>query len=342
MQVTIIADPVIPVPPLKYGGAERVIASLCDGLVNRGHRVVLVAGHGSRDYGSLFMHAAPNNASLLSRAQRKLIFQPLSLAAAWGSDVIHNFGRVDYLWSLLRTNWPLLQTFENPIDEQEMDMLLRRPRRNVMFVSVSDHQRQKFAHRGSWRTIYNAVDMRAFPFNAKPADPPYLAFLGRLTANKGAHLAIEVARRAGVRLKLAGNVSNEEGGRAYFEQKVRPALGPEVEWVGEVDDAQKVSFLGGATALLFPIQWDEPCAVVLAEALACGTPIIALHRTSTPEAIRDGENGFLCKSVDEMVSAVARVPSIRRAECRAAAERMLSMDVMVERYLDAYRELTRA
>jgi glycosyltransferase involved in cell wall biosynthesis len=339
MKVTVIADPVIPVPPLNYGGAERVVASLCDGLASRGHSVVLVAGRGSRNYGTLFRHAAPDKASLFSRARRKLLFQPLSLAASWRADVVHNFGRIDYLWSLQRTSLPLLHTFENPIADGEVDALQRGRRGRLMLVSVSDHQRKKFEHRGSWRTVYNAVDVRAFPFCTKPADPPYLAFLGRLTANKGVHVAIDVARKAGMKLKLAGNVSNEHGGAAYFEQRVRPALGPDVEWVGEVNDAQKTSFLGGATALLFPIQWDEPFGIVLAEALACGTPVIALRRASTPEIVRDGETGFLCDSIDEMAGAVHRVSALRRADCRAFAESTFSAEVMVERYLELYREL---
>jgi glycosyltransferase involved in cell wall biosynthesis len=342
MNVTIIADPVVTVPPVTYGGAERVVAALCDGLSRRGHRVVLVAKQGSRNYGTLVTHVAPDNTSLVSRAHRKLLFQAVSLAAAWRADVVHNFGRVDYLWSILRTKQPLVQTFENPIVPYELDVLLSRPRRNVMLVSVSDHQRRAFEHRGNWRTIYNAVDVHAFPFSATPANTPYLAFLGRLTKNKGVHVAIEAARKAGMKLKIAGNVSKEQGGEAYFEQYVRPALGPDVEWIGEVNDTQKSEFLGNATALLFPIQWDEPCAVVLGETLASGTPIIALRRASAPEVVEDGKTGFLCADADEMAKAVTRIGEINREDCRSFAERTLSAEVMVDDYLEAYRELVSA
>lgn len=337
MRVTVIADPVLPVPPVKYGGAERIVANLCEGLMRRGHQVTLVAAPGSRSYGRTLTHRPPDNSRFVSRAGRKLLFQPLSLAASARADVVHNFGRVDYLFALLRTRVPLIHTFENPIAAYELELLLRRPRERMLLVSISDHQRREWERRGRWRTVYNCVDVRAFRFSARPDG--YLAFLGRLTANKGVHLAIEVARRTGMKLKIAGNVSKEPGGEAYFEQKVRPALGGNIEWVGEVDDARKAALLEGAAALLFPIQWDEPFGIVVAEALACGTPVIATRRASTPETVRDGETGFLCDSVDEMVRAVGRLPELRRESCRAFAENVFSADRMVERYEELYREV---
>lgn len=341
MNVTVIADPVLPVPPTGYGGAERVIASLCDTLKDRGHRVTLVAKSGSRRYHRLIPHAPPDNASLLSRAGHKLAFQPLSVAAALGADVVHNFGRVDYLFSLLRTRVPLVHTFENPIAAYELDILLRRPRPHLALVSVSDHQRAKFDDRARFTTIYNAVDVQRFTYQATPSQPPYLAFLGRLTRNKGVHLAIDVAERAGLPLRIAGNISKEPGGEEFFEREVKPRLRGNIEWVGELNDTDKIPFLGGATALLFPIQWDEPFAVVIGETLACGTPVVAWRRASTPEALRDGETGFLCDSVDEMVSAVARVGSVSRARCREFAERVLSSDVMARRYVELYERVIR-
>jgi glycosyltransferase involved in cell wall biosynthesis len=142
-------------------------------------------------------------------------------------------------------------------------------------------------------------------------------------------------------LKIAGNVSKEPGGRAYFEAQVKPQLDDGVEWVGELDDRQKIPFLGNALALLFPIQWDEPFAVVVGEALACGTPIIALRRASTPEAIRHGRTGFLCDTPQEMVVAVRHVQEIDRAHCREFAEKTLAADVMADEYLKIYEETIR-
>ena len=301
-----------------------------------GHRVALVAGTGSRKPGRLFTHAAPDNSSLVSRAYRKILFQPLSIRAALRADVVHNFGRVDYLWSLLRTNIPIVHTFENPIAQYEVDILLRRQTRLTM-VSVSEHQRREFAGRGNWETVHNAVDVTRLCFAPTPSHSPYLAFLGRLTRNKGVHLAIAVARKSGIPLKIAGNISSEPGGQEYFEHEVRPELHGDVQWVGELNDREKVPFLGGALALLFPIQWNEPFAVVVGEALACGTPVIALKRASTPEAICHGKTGFLCESIEEMVRAVGRIRTIDRRDCRIDAENRLAASVMAERYVSIYR-----
>ena len=207
-----------------------------------------------------------------------------------------------------------------------------------MFVSASDHQRAHLAGTGAWRTIYNAVDTNRLAFAPRP-DPGYLAFLGRLTANKGVHIAIEVAKKLGRPLRIAGNVSDEAGGREYFETRVRPQLGDGIEWVGAVDDAAKVAFLQNAAALLVPIQWDEPFGLVVAEALACGTPVIAMLRGSMPELIRHGVTAFLCRSTDEMMDAVGRLGAIDRRACREDCEARFSADRMVEDYLAAAMQI---
>jgi glycosyltransferase involved in cell wall biosynthesis len=218
--------------------------------------------------------------------------------------------------------------------------LLARRRKALALVSVSDHQRAHIADAGSWRTIYNAVDTARLAFAPRP-DPGYLAFLGRLTANKGVHVAIEVARRLGRPLRIAGNVSDEAGARQFFETRVRPQLGGGIEWIGPVDDDAKVPFLQNAAALLVPIQWDEPFGLVVAEAHACGTPVLAMHRGSMPELIRHGVTGFLCRSTDEMAGAVARLGEIDRRACREDCERRFSAARMVEEYLHAIRSVAR-
>jgi glycosyltransferase involved in cell wall biosynthesis len=185
------------------------------------------------------------------------------------------------------------------------------------------------------------VDTDRLAFSPRP-DPGYLAFLGRLTANKGVHVAIEVARKLGRPLRIAGNVSDETGGRQFFETHVRPQLGDGIEWIGAVDDDAKAPFLRNAAALLVPIQWEEPFGLVVAEALACGTPVLAMHRGSMPELIRHGVTGFLCRSTDEMVDAAARVGEIDRRACREDCERRFSADRMVQDYVAAARDLLAA
>ena len=339
MRILVIADPQIPVPPTYYGGAERIIAILCQELQHRGHEVTLMARYGSRNYGRLIMHQPPNNASYLSRAYRKLLFQPRSLIAARDVDVVHNFGRLDYLVTLLKLRHPLVVTFENPILEKEVSWLLTHRTKNLRLTSVSDHQRSHVSHLGKWWTVHNAVDTERFPFVEKPLGERYLAFLGRLTANKGVHIAIKVAKATGMKLKIAGNISDEFGGREYFESQVRPNLDCQVEWVGQLNDEQKAPFLGNATALLFPIQWDEPFGIVMAEALACGTPIIATKRASTFEVIMEGVTGFLCQDEFDMANAVNKLDRIRRTDCRTDCENRFSAKRMVDHYLKIYKEL---
>jgi glycosyltransferase involved in cell wall biosynthesis len=315
LRILVIADGKIPVPPAGYGGTERIVALMCEGLAARGHQITLMAARGSRNYGRLIAQPWAGSKPYPYRAWCKLRFQAQSLWHARGADVVINFGRVDYLWSLLKTTTPLICQFQNPVEHSEIKFLVSRRAETLLLVSASDHQRVHLAGTGPWRTIYNAVDTDRLAFAPRP-EPGYLAFLGRLTAEKGVHVAIEVARWLGRPLRIVGNVSDEAGAREFFETRVRPQLGDGIEWVGPVDDDAKVPFLQNASALLMPIQWDEPFGLVVAEALACGTPVIATDRASMPELVRQGVTGFLCRSPDEMADAVGRLGKIDRRACR--------------------------
>lgn len=336
MRVTVIADPITPVPPLHYGGSERIIAALCSGLTRAGHQVRLVAGPGSRRYHDLIVHkeAGP---SFLSRARHKLLFQPLSLWAARDADVVHNFGRYDYLHWLLSTDVPLVHSFMNIIGPRDLAFFARRQRR-LALVSPSDNFRRDVPPTPQWKTVYPSIEIERISFSARPRGN-YLAFLGRLTANKGAKEAIAVARGAGLPLKLAGNVSRELGGVEYFEREVRPQLDGQIQWIGEITDAQKSEFLGNARALLFPIQWEEPFGIALAESFAAGTPVIASRRGATREQIIEGQTGFVCDSVEEMIAATARVDELDRAACRRVCETRFSSQAMTSCYLRLYQDL---
>jgi glycosyltransferase involved in cell wall biosynthesis len=341
LRILVIADAKIPVPPERYGGTERMVALLCAGLAARGHEVTLMAANGSRNYGRLIPHPWAGDKPYPYRAWCKLRFQAHSLWHARNADVVINSGRVDYLQALLRTRRPLICRFDNPIEHSEIDFLLQRRRKALALVSISNHQRAHLAATDLWRTIHNAVDTDRLAFAPRP-DPGYLGFLGRLTANKGVHVAIEIARKLGRPLRIAGNVPDEAGAQHFFETHVRPQLGDGIEWVGPVDDEAKVPFLQNAAALLMPIQGDESFGLVVAEALACGTPVLATRRASMPELIRHGVTGFLCRSTAEMVDAVARIGEIDRRACRNDCEARYSADRMVEDHVAAARELVRA
>jgi glycosyltransferase involved in cell wall biosynthesis len=339
MRILVIADPHIPVPPRQYGGTERMVAFFCEEMRQRGHRIHLLAAPGSRSYGGRrVIHRAPSRA-YLSRAFRKICFQIVSLWAARGSDLVMNFGRLDYLWALLRTRVPVVCRFENPVPQSEIDWMLSHRRERVRFLGISHSQMDGLEPRELIDVIYNPTDTDRFRMQEKPDEPPYLAFLGRVTSNKGADTAIEVARQAGMKLKLAGNISNESGGREFFETQIQPRLGDDVEYVGPVDDEAKQRLLGGAQATLFPIRWDEPFGIVMIESLACGTPVIATRRASTPEVIRHGRTGYLCDSADEMVPAVRRLGKINRRDCRAEVEERFSTKVITDQHEALLKEL---
>lgn len=339
MRILFVVDPRIPVPPRDYGGIERIVAALASELRSLGHRVDLIAGPGSQSFGGrLVIHHEPG-IGFWSRSFRKIWFQILSLPALLRADVVLNFGRLDYLETALRLPVPLVCCFQNPVSQAEMDWLHRRRSKRLALVGISRSQIGDLAERDRFFVIPNATDVEATPCHPEADEPPYLAFLGRVTRNKGADTAIRVARRSGMKLRIGGNLSKEEGGPEFFESEVRPALGPDVEWIGPVDDAQKQALLGGASALLFPIRWKEPFGIVMVESLACGTPVIATRCASTPEVIEDGVTGFLCDSEDEMVEAVARLAAIDRDACQRAAVERFSVPQMTGEYLRVVEQL---
>lgn len=339
MRILFVVDPRIPVPPRDYGGIERIVAALASEMQSLGHRVDLIAGPGSQSFGGrLVIHREPG-AGFWSRCFRKIWFQLVSLPSLLRAEVILNFGRLDYLELALRLPVPLVCCFQNPVPQSEMDWLHRRRSKRLALVGISRSQIEDLRERDRFWVIPNATDVEATPYRPAAEQPPYLAFLGRVTKNKGADLAIRVARRSGMKLRIGGNISNEEGGPEFFEKEVRPALGAEVEWVGPVDDERKRALLGGASALLFPIRWKEPFGIVMVESLANGTPVIATRCASTPEVIEDGVTGFLCDSEDEMVEAVARLGGIDRAACRRSAEARFSVTQMARAYLDVVDHL---
>jgi glycosyltransferase involved in cell wall biosynthesis len=194
--------------------------------------------------------------------------------------------------------------------------------------------------RARCRTVHNAIDTRLYTLALSvPAEAP-LVFLGRLEAIKGVHHAIAIAREAGRRLIIAGNRVGTPSGNQYFEREIRPHLDRErVRYVGEVDDAQKDALLGGAAALLMPIEWDEPFGIVMIEALACGTPVIGFRRGAVPEVVRHGETGFICQTPSEAARLVAELPTLSRSRCREDVERRFSPTALVDAYERVYREL---
>ena len=308
-----------------------------------GHTIHILAGPGSRSYGGrLHLHSAPST-SYLSRFRHKLGFQIQSLSAAIDCDVVYNHARFDYLEALLAINKPILHCFHNGIDQGQIDFAERRMKSRSAFHFLSESQRSNALISMPNVLIPNSVDTLSICPGG--GEGGYLVFLGRLTRNKGVDIAIAVALLSGMKLMIAGNVSDEEGGKTFFRQEVEPYLdGLQICWIGEVDDFQKQRLLGQAEAVLMPIRWQDPCPVVMFEALACGTPVIATRRASIPEVIEDGVTGFLCDpsepSVESFVNAVRRLPEIRRSSCRQAVEKRFDVRVTSIKILDALSNLS--
>jgi len=334
LRILIIADARIEVPPLKYGGSERIIAHLADGFAAAGHEVVLMGHPASQIDGRVVGYRWSGNEARWKRMLSKLLF----LGLFWRElrrrpDVVLASCRIDYLGPIGRRQIPLIYQFQNPMTLQQVETLRALRVANFRIVALTAAHAGPLIDEPEVQVIGNCADVERLPFTGTPSDG-YLAFLGRLTRNKGVDIAIRVARRVGLPLRIAGNIAGEEGDRFFFESQIKPQLDAEIRWIGEIGDAEKGVFLGNARALLMPIRWDEPFGIVVAEALACGTPVIASPRGSMPELIQPGRNGFLAPDEDEFVAAIQRIPEIDRAECRSDAVKRFSRSIMVGRYLE--------
>jgi glycosyltransferase involved in cell wall biosynthesis len=313
-----------------------VVAYLTEALVALGHDVTLFAS-GDSSTSAKLVAASPRGLRLAGCADALpahfVMFEHVYRRAA-EFDVVHF--HVDYLhfpmtWREHLTN---VTTLHGRLDLPEIWPVYRLFDA-MPLVSISDAQRTPMPWAAWERTVYHGLpDL----YRLQPAPGGYLALLGRVCAEKGVARAIEIARRAGLQLRIAAKVDPAD--RAYHEREIVPLLSqPHVELVGEIGEADKQAFLGGARALLFPIDWPEPFGLVVIEAFACGTPVIAFRRGSVPELVEDGVTGFICDDVDEAVRAVHRLPELSRERCRAAFERRFTAERMARDYLDIYRRL---
>lgn len=340
MRVLLVMDPYIAVPPDTYGGIERVVADLADGLQTRGHDVTLWAAPGSSTRAALRTFGREGEWTRWSNLRNVATLTSWFWREARRFDVIHNFGRLAYLASVLRRNVPKVQTYMRTVNPRNMRIAGRAGARRLHFTAVSDAIRQTGAPGGGeWSVIYNCARPSLYTprYDVDAASAPLL-FLGRLDRCKGAHTAIAVAQRLGRRLIVAGNVSPLAHEREYFERDLKPHFdGGLIEYVGPVRDAAKNALLGSAAALLCPIEWEEPFPVVLPEALMCGTPVVAFRRGGMPEGIDHGRTGFLCDTAEDMATAIAALPTIDRHVCRTEGERRFSDAAIIDEYVALYR-----
>ena len=323
------------VPPQLYGGTERVVSYLTEELVRQGHEVTLFAS-GDSVTAARLVPCVPRALRLDPHSIDSLAHHVVMLERVFRRaddfDLIHF--HVDYLHFPLsrRLRIPQVTTLHGRLDLPDLVPLYREfPEMPV--VSISEAQRAPLPWLAWQGTVYHGLPTELHGCQHEPED--YLAFLGRISREKRPDLAIEIARRAGLPLRMAAKVDRAD--RAYFEEVVEPLLAPpHVELVGEIGEAEKREFLGRARALVFPIEWPEPFGLVMIEAMACGTPVIAFRHGSVPEIVDDGETGFLCGTVDEAVAAVARLDTISRQRCREVFERRFTAARMARDYVRIY------
>lgn len=341
MKICLTVDPMLPVPPVLYGGIERAVDLLARGLAGRGHTVHLFAHPGSTTAGTLHPYGAPPHGSRWTRLAELAQLGWGLTRMARDVDIVHSFGRLAALAPILPRRLPKIQSYQRAIPWTGVARALRISRGSLTLTGCSASLFARAADEGAglgrWSAIFNPVDTRLYTPVADVAPDAPLVFLGRVERIKGPHDAIAIAHRAGRTLVIAGPAPADPEGAAFFRREVLPHVdGDRVTWVGAIDDTAKNALLGRAAALLMPIHWEEPFGIVMAEALACGTPVVGYRRGSVPEVIRDGLNGFICTDADDAVRAVARLGGLDRTAVRRDCEERFGQDVIVEQYLALY------
>ncbi len=327
------------VPPPTYGGTELVASLLTDELVRRGHEVTLFASGDSITLAKL-ESVHPRALRLDDSIKEYGIYEMLQLSTVYERanefDVIHSHMGCSALPYAKLVKTPTVHTLHGiftPDNEKLFTHAKRQP-----FVSISHSQREPRLGLNCVATVYNGIDTDSYEFYPQPSDPPYLAFLGRLSPEKGTHIAIEIAKRTGWHLKIAGKVDPVDV--TYYEEEIKPHIdGKQIEYLGEANHQQKNVLLGNAFATLFPITWREPFGLVMVESMAAGTPVVAMELGSASEVIAHGRTGFLCHSIDECVAAIDQVPTIDRRICREHVISHFSVQRMVDGYEAVYQKL---
>ena len=340
MRIAQVAPLTESVPPKHYGGTERIVSYLTEELVRAGHDVTLFASGDSVTQARLIPGC---RASLrldklsVDHLAHHLVMIDRVLEHARDFDVIHF--HTDYLHFPVSRYLPVphITTLHGRLDLPDLVPVYDRFR-DVSLISISNAQREPLPLANWVKTIYHGLPPELFQFRPNPGN--YLAFLGRISREKRADRAIEIAKRTGMQLKIAAKVDRAD--RRYFKRVVEPLLQKShVEWVGEISDREKDNFLGNAYALLFPIDWPEPFGLVMIEAMACGTPIIAYDGGAVREIIKEGQTGFIATNIEEAVEAVRRVPELNRADCRKVFENRFTVTRMAGDYVRTYERHNR-
>jgi glycosyltransferase involved in cell wall biosynthesis len=339
LKIAQVAPLWFPIPPKKYGGTERIVYHLTEGLVKKGHEVTLFASGDSK-----------TKAKLFSVTKRGLISRRIPWQDWWWNNLNYsiafskakNFDIIHSHWTPLGVFFqnfvktPVLHTFHNiPKRKSHLWQVLKHFKNsNVVFVSKKERKNSKIRFKREF-VVYNGIDVSKFKFNPKPKE--FFLWVGRICPQKGTKEAILIAKKAKVKLFLVGQLQPMY--LDYFEKEIRPNLGKDIKYLGELNENKLISFYRNAKAFLYPLQWEEPFGLCLVEAMACGTPVIAFKRGSIPEVVKNGKTGFIVKNEKEAIEAIKEIEKIKREDCREWVEKNFNVKKMVEDYEKIYYKL---
>ena len=336
MKILLVMDPGILVPPKGYGGHERLVYMFAKEYAKIGHEVHLLVTNGSVVEGCT-VHGygkegfPPNKIDAL-----------LAIPKAWwfiwknrnSFDLIHNFGRLAYLLPVLNCRVKKIMTYGREITKRNILQINKFKNKNLVFTGCSSNLVSRGNVAGRWETVYNAIDFSKYTLVDKVSEDAPLMFLGRIERVKGCHTAIKIAIQTGNRLLIGGNISPLDVEKKYFEEEIRPFIdGKQIVFLGPLNDEEKSNYLGQSKALLFPIEWDEPFGMVMVEAMACGTPVLAFNKGSVGEVVITGNTGFISETINEMKKDLMKLEEINRKSCRGSAEELFDVSIIAKRYI---------
>lgn len=340
LRILFIMDPGILVPPKVYGGHERLVYMFAKEYTKLGHEVHLLVTKGSVVEGCTVHEFGKEGFPPKKWNAVKAI--PKAWYFLWKNrkqfDLVHNFGRLAYLLPLLHYPVKKIMTYGREIRSRNIQYINKLPYTNLIFTGCSKDLVSRVDGGGRWHVVHNSISFDKYQLKENFAPNAPLMFLGRIEKIKGAHTAIEVAKATGDYLIIAGNVSPLEEERQYFVKEIEPHIdNKQIFFVGPVNDEQKNHWLGKAKALLFPIEWNEPFGMVMIEAMACGTPVIAFKKGSVPEVVAHKITGYVAKDKEEMIKYVSKLKEINRSECRKFSQQRFDVPIIASKYLSLFQ-----
>ncbi len=340
LKIAQIAPLWFPIPPQKYGGTERIVYYLTEGLIKRGHQVTLFASGDSK-----------TRAKLVSLIKKHLIAKGVPWSDWWWNnlnyssaferakefDIIHSHWTSMGMFFQRLVKTPVLHTFHNiPSKNDHRWPVFAHYQKdsNIVFISQKQKENSPIRFKKEW-VVYNGIDLSQFRFN--PCSSDYFVWIGRICPAKGTHTAIKIAKKAEIKLILAGQIQPMY--QEYFEKEIKPYLGTKIRYLGELSQKQLSPFYGPAKAFIYPLEWEEPFGLCLVESMACGTPVIAFRKGSIPEVIKDKKTGFVVDNIQETLRAIKKIDQVNRAECRQWVKKKFTIEKMVENYERIYYKI---